>query len=268
MKKLSFLSLLAFLALAVSASAESAKDVMEAALEKNDARLKDVEDFTVTQEMMGHEVTTYYVVETVDGHRFARSQQEGGSRDVSSSIYGTFPEMVEHAQLEGKESIDGKECWVLRVDDVEELDVSPDYGDDDASVTPTHAFLYFDTDEHLLRGMRIEGEMTREGRTGPMTMEMRMTDYRTVDGLAYPFRTVMSIRGMEDSITDEDREQARLAMEEMKAEMEKMDPEQRAMMEKMMGGQMEKMQEMLESGEMKFEIVVQDLVVNAGPPAG
>jgi hypothetical protein len=118
-----------------------------------------------------------------------------------------------------------------------------------------------------MRRMEIEGEVLREGQGTPVTMEMVPSDYRTVDGLVHPFLTQMTMSGLKGAVSEEEMEQARQALAEMKKQMAEMPADQREMMNSMMGSQMDRLEDVVNSGEMKVTVQVKEVRVNEGDPA-
>jgi len=75
------------------------------------------------------------------------------------------------------------------------------------------------------------------------TIEMK--DFRKVNGLLIPYRTVMTIGGGVSKLSPEQEQEMRRGLAEMQKQLEEMPPEQRKMAEKMMKPQMEMMQKAL-----------------------
>jgi hypothetical protein len=252
--------------LAVPATAQSAKDVLETAMERHEQRLAGIDNITVVQEVMGFEMTSYFEKQMVDGHPTLMMKDTGdGSMEDVGIDYAAFKDIADHATLTGIETVDGQSCYALRVDDLSTLDWNPSVGENDSDFTAKTGTFYIDRDEYLLRKMEIEGEAQRDGRVVPVNMQMLVTDYREVDGWIHPFVTEMTVSGFAGGLSEEDKEEAREALEEMREQMKDMSASERAMMEKMMAGQIERLEEMLESGEMNVTVQVKELRVNAGP---
>ena len=249
--------------LASPAPAQSAREVLETAVERQQKRLAGIETVTIVQEVMGYEVTNELEKRMVDGRPILVLKGTGEESDDFGIDYSEFMEAADYAKLAGTETIDGVSCHVVRVDDMSQLAWDPEMGEGDADFTPKTATLYMDRDDYLVRKMVVEGEGHRDGRTIPVTMTMMLSDYREVDGWIHPFLTEMTITGMAGGMSEEDMAKARESLEEMKKQMEEMSPEQREMMEKMMKGQMERLEEMVNSGEMNMTVKVKELRVNS-----
>lgn len=265
-------------------AAQSASEILDNALQRYEQRMAGIDNYTVVQSaegmggmasMMGDEGTTLYYEKTmVDGHPVFQvhhpamdsimqmQQQSGAMRSPAE----TMRLMKDHASLEGSDTVDGHDCWVIRVDDPAALAPMED-SESSSAMKLESMTMCLDKEEYVPRRMTMEGEMSVNGQTNTVDMESHMTDYREVDGLLHPFRTEVSMSGMTGSMSPEERENTRKQLEEAKAKMAEMPEAQRAMMEKMMGGRLEQMEQMLAEGSMSFAFVVKDLKVNAGPPA-
>ena len=127
---------------------------------------------------------------------------------------------------------------------------------------PRKGKLYVDTDDHLIRKMEMEGEITADGESRPMTVVTVLSDYREVEGMLYPFQLHITAIGLAAGMSEEDAEKARKGLEEMEKNLEGMDASQRAMVERMMGPQMEKFQKMLESGQFEMTMITKEVRVN------
>jgi hypothetical protein len=126
------------------------------------------------------------------------------------------------------------------------------------------ARIYLDTESLLPRRMSFAGDATTSSGVHEVTTNIDMTDYREVEGLPVPYRSIITIEGMEAMIDPEMQAQ----YEEMQRQLESLPESQRAMFEQMMGAQMEQIRAMMEGGGegMTMELVVTDVRVNTGPP--
>lgn len=264
------LSLLALIGTA-PAAAQSAGDVLNTAMERFEERMSGIDNYTVVQGIMGMEVTNYFEKRMVDGHTvFVLQDSEGESQDEDiSTFYGAFMQVADKAEIEGTETVDGYRCHVIRVDDFSDITFDPAAEEgEEQDFEPKSGKFYLDTDEYLIRKMYIEGEYSDDGEVRPVTMDVALQDYREVDGMVHPFRTVMTISGMTADVSDEELEEARESLEELRKQMDEMPESQRKMMESMMKGQLEQLEQMVNSGSMKIETEVKELRVNTGPPEG
>lgn len=251
-----------------AASAQTPEEIVEAAYERYQQRMANIENYTLVQETMGFSTTLYFEKRIVDGRPVFHLQSNiGASDDDISEMYNEFLNVAKYAVLTGKEDIDGHETYALYIDDFSKVDWGGS-DDDDAAFTPEKGSFYLDTDEYILRKMLIEGEMETAGRTAPVTMESFFQDYRNVEGMLHPFRTLVRVSGFEGMMTEEDVENARRQLAEMKQRMEEMPESQRQMLEGMLNEQMQKLEEAASSGTMEFTLEVSELRVNEGPPSG
>lgn len=261
-----------------TAEAQSAGEILQTALERYEARMEGIDDYSVTQEVMGMSTTTHFEKQTVDGHpvfRVTSSSVQGMGMEETGSIddeavtnpYRFLPEVTDRATLDGSETVDGLDTWAVSIDDFSGLDFGAPTSNE-GDFRPTRGVFYLDKDDYLLRQMRVEGEMERDGEAAPVTMVARMSDYREVEGLLHPFRIDMRIEGITAAVSEEERAEIEQQMEQLQQQLESMPESQREMAEGMMGPQLEQMREMLSSGAMEMTLEVTELRVNEGPPGG
>lgn len=273
-------SLFVLLVLAPIASAQSAQEVLHDALSRYAADMTGVENYTITQSVMGTETMIYaertegaapldytftsYVVTSDGAREIGISEEDGGTMNP----YLMLERIAEEARYAGTEDVDGERAHAIAVDNfskvARDLDLMPEQADAEFDIETVT--FYIDTDDHRARKMTMQGTMTRDGRTSPVTVETQFLDYRTVDGFTTPFRTVMEVQGMEGQMDPEERENARRQLEEAEQQMKSMPEAQRTMMERMMGDRLEQLREMLGGEGFTFEMEVTDVKVNAGPP--
>lgn len=255
------------LSLAPAVAAQSAGDVLERAMERYADRVADVDNYTVVQEAMGFTATSYFVKKIVDGQPVFELQSQYGDGEPETGpgeFYNEFGKLVSRAQLEGTETVDGNRCHVVTVDDFSGLDFGGDAGD--REFTPRKGTFYLDSDDYVLRKMVMEGDMESEGQKQPVTMEALFEDYQEVESMLHPFRTTLTIHGMQGAISEDELQQARQALDEMEKRLDEMPESQRSMMEGMLKSQMEQLRNIVDSGQMQITMQVKDLKVNAGPP--
>jgi hypothetical protein len=266
---------LAALLVPVPAAAQSAAGILNTALERHDARMRNVQNYTLVQQVMGTQTTMYFEREMVDGRPVFQPREVGVlGQNVpvgadgweSPDPYAGLAELAERARYQGVEVVDGHNTHVLVIDDFRGLrgfDPSPQQQD----MEFRRGTLYVDAADYVLRRMVMEGEATTQGQRQPVTMDVRMEDYRNVDGVLHPFRTVIKTDGLAPGVSAAEMEEARRSMAQLKAQMESMPAAQREMMERMVRPQMEQFERMMAGGGMEITMEVTDLRVNAGPPA-
>ena len=264
-------AVLALAALALSApegKAQSAREIMETALQQYRQQTEGIEAYTVTQEVMGATITHRFVKQEVEGHRvFVPVGDTAGGRLPRGwgNPYQMFPALADRATLHGTTPVDGQPSWILRVTDFSGLDLE--------SMTPEGArgefepdsiTLYVGQDRHVLRGLSMRGKIAAGDSSRPISVQARFRDYREVEGMLHPFVMDVTVEGMEAALSPAERKAARRQLRQMEQRMEQMSEEQRKMMEGMMGPQLEKLRQMLESGRMETTIRVRSLEVERG----
>ncbi|MGD2218199.1 MAG: hypothetical protein PVJ64_15685 [Gemmatimonadales bacterium] len=265
--RVGLLSLLFALARAPAAAGQSAADVLETAMARFEDRMSGIDNYTVVMDVMGFEVTNYFEKETVDGRpTFVLKSSSGSEQQGAGLFYNGFMQVADRANLAGKRSVDGFDCHVVTVDDFSGIDFDPETPDEEEDFKPEKGTFFLDTGDYLIRKLEMEGEFQRDGSWQPMTMKIDFKDYREVDGMLHPFLLEMSVAGLNNAMSEEEMQQARESLEEMKRRMEEMPANQRAAMERMMGSRMEELERMLNSGSIQVTTRVTQLKVNSGPP--
>ena len=132
----------------------------------------------------------------------------------------------------------------------------------DSEFEPVRGSVFLDAESYVPRRFVFEGEMTRSGSAIPLTATMEMGEYREVQGLLIPFRTVTTIEGLAAAIDPEVKAQ----FEQMQRELEELPAQQRAMIIELMAEQMEQFEAMMvdDSAPMVVEVLVTDIRVNQG----
>jgi hypothetical protein len=264
--RLTMLALLLAASAAVPpAAAQSAQSVLRTAFETYEQRVASIESYTVVQETMGVQVENYFEKRLVDGRSVFR--MPGDADEGMGDFYSKLDGYGQHARLQGRETLQGEECYVLAFDDLSQIRLNEGFEPQQGNFHPRTGTFLIDTDDLVVRRITIEGEWEHEGTRHPSTMIVHMQDYRTVDGMPYPFQTVVTVEGLPPSgMSEEDLQKARESMEELQKQMEQMSDQQRAMMEQMMKPQLEQMERMLQASQMEFSVLVKELRVNTGPP--
>lgn len=271
------LLLFAALLLAPTALAQSAGEILRDAVNRYEAEMAGVRDYTLTQEVMGTSVTTYaeradeaapldytFYIVTPSG---LQSMDEDGSQ-AQPNPYLMLDRIEEEARYVGTENMDGTPTHVIAVDDFG--DIAREYGavpnEAQGEFDIDTATFYLGTDDARIHRMTMEGAMTNEGQTTPIRFDTRLSDYRTVDGFTTPYHMAITMQGMAGQMSDEERAEAEQQLEQMRSQMESMPAAQRQMMERMMGDRLEKLEQMLGGGGFEMEMNVTDVQVNTGRP--
>ncbi|MEJ2319624.1 MAG: hypothetical protein P8Y10_11615 [Gemmatimonadales bacterium] len=257
------LPLAVVLALPSVATAQSAEEILMTSLEEYEQRMEGIDNYTIVQETMGFETELTFLRTEVEGRTvFVPKGQDAASGGVSN-FYRMYPKIAERAELQGTEPVDGERCFVVAINDFSGLDLNQEMAmGDQGSFTPKTGLLYVDTDDHLIRKMEMEGEITRDGQTSPMTAVTLLSDYRDVEGMLHPYSMQITATGLAAGMSEEEAAEARKNLAEMEERLEGMDASQRAMVERMMGGQMANLRKMLESGQFEITVVTKEVRVN------
>lgn len=253
-------------------AAQSLQEVVDGMYAAFERQAQGVDDYTLVQDAMGVESTAYFVKEIVGGRSYFRPREVSGrgfgmtfSDDDTGmgEVYEIGPQLLEHGRYGGREDVDGTSVHVIVVDDVSQLDIASPSGDDDMEFTPRSGRFMVEVDRMVPRRFELDGEAQTPEGPREVAMRVDLLDYRSVEGLLVPYRTVASIEGLAAMVDPESREQ----LAEMEAQLEAMPQEQREMMQRMLGDQLSRLREMIEGGgPMVIEVVVTDVRVNAGPP--
>jgi hypothetical protein len=266
--------------------AQSAQEIMREALDRYEARMSDIDDYTVSQTVMGMSTTMHFVRDEVDGRvvylpdmtQTSMGGQDMGSQQALSTgqydgNYFMRPDLVERMRVDGTDMVDGHECWIITVDDFEGLDLG-DLSGGQQGFEPESMSMCMDRSEYVPRQIDMAGTMDTGGETHAMSTSVLMMDYREVEGMLYPFRMEISTQGLGEAMgaamgggmTDEDQAEMTQMMAQMQEELDKLPEEQRAMVEQMMKSQ--GMQQMMDQALSSVIVETTELLVNAGPPGG
>lgn len=255
-------------------AAQSAADIVERMLSEYASRVADVDNYTLVQQTMGFETISYFEKEMVDGRPVFMSRTSvtaaGVSTDVSEDsglddVYAIGEELGRRGRYGGVQRVNDYDLHVIEVSDFSGLDFGEDLAPD-SEFQPKSGTFYLDVDTYVPRRVEFVGSLTNEQGVHDITSIIEMGDYREVQSMLVPYRTVITLEGLGAAIDAETRAQ----FEEMQRELENLPPEQRAMVEQMMAGQLEQFRSMMagEDQPMTFQVLVTDVRVNQGPPTG
>lgn len=268
---------LATLAVAPDAArAQSGADLFTRATDKQAERLKDVENVTIEQDVMGMNLILY----------MEKRETEGGPilvpvTTIMAGMTNPVPvdeaeadwsnpfqkEWADRAQIVGNEEVDGQQCTILAIDDFTNLQVPglPGGQTDQGGFIPKVIRFYVDEDDLVMRRMDMEAEATQpDGTVSPVNVTVFMSDYRETEGYLHPFVTRTVAEGMMGAM-DMDQQELQAQIEQMESQMANM-PEA---MQGLIATQIENLQSMLgEGGGLEVTMTVKSVKVNAGPPGG
>lgn len=267
------LASLALASTAVPLAGQSATEIIDRMLAEYEARTEGIDNYTLVQDFMGFQATSYFVKELVDGRPVFKLQNISASGvNVNDAGPGTLDEIYalgddfkDNARYLGRETVEGRETYVLEISDLENTELGQQMGQD-SEFRPISGRLFLDTEEYMPRRMIFEGELENDDGVHSVTSTMDLQDYREHQGMLVAHRTVMTVKGLGAAI-DED---ARAQFEQMERELATMPPEQRRMVETMMADQLEQFRAMMagEDEPMVVQVEVSEVRVNAGPPGG
>ena len=250
-----------------------AAEVLETVRQRYEQSIQNIGDYTVITEDF---TTRYkkvfdngrpYFISQVEAEGFWGSISSMGMHTASPMEDSDFftPEMFtalkQNARYLGTETVDGLNAHVIILDDMRMIaEVHDDLED-----AVDELRLYFDDEHWVLRQMTFTAHETLEdGRVQKIEPRLLMTDYRNIEGMMIPFKTIINIGGLSDYLSDAEREEAVQALAEMERELEQMPAEQRAMIEQMMSGQLDQLRQMLEEDTIEFIHEVKEVKVNTG----
>jgi len=200
----------------------------------------------------------------------AAYQENDGVADAESADHDmrTFANV---AELVGREMVDGQESFHLRADNLGLGQVTEDgHVFELASVS-----LWIDTEFYLTRRLLMEGTLTTEGNSSPLTIEKLDRDYGVYGdmgvGMYSPKTQIMRLTGLMGGLSDKEQaelEEARQKLAEFDAQLAAMPASQRNMIESRMGGQLEQMRKLVEGEGFESVVVLNSIEINKGPPSG
>lgn len=240
-------------------AAGSASGVVAEALAAWEANAEGVAGYTITLEEDGRQRTESYVRDSVDGMPVFRPAESASMDDAMVQV----PRLLRAARSDGSGEVDGEPTDRLVLDDPATLTAAMG-GAGSEQFRPTRLEIHVGKDDRMPRRFQMVGEVTiPDGEARETTTTVTMTDWRTVDGFAYPYRTVARTEGLEDMMGTA-LEGLEAARAEMERQIEQLPEGQREMarqaMERNMGAVMGGDDNPLES-----ETVVVDLQVERGP---
>lgn len=180
-------------------------------------------------------------------------------------FYGAMQAVRSHASLDGTENVDGREAWMLRVDDLSGIDGAE-------ALRSGRMTLWLDTGHYVPLRAEVEGETNVEGQWQPINITVVRADYAEVDGVLFAGRSTTTITGPDAEggsgmFSDSDRNELREKIATGMRQLDKLPEQQRAMVQQMMGSRVAQLEAMMGPGPMEFDATLIEARVNAGPPA-
>jgi hypothetical protein len=257
------------------AAQPSGAQVIDTAMNAYASMLEGVDSYLLTMETFGFEHTTYF--QRVEGggpfdfEAFSVTS-EGLQGLDDDTIPGFTPHgdmlsrMREQARYLEVRTINGRQVHAVEIEDIGAVMDGMVQTPPDSEMDIDSAVYLVGVEDGILYGVDIHGTAHHDGQASPVTMEMRMKDFRDVGPMRYPHTTTMRMTGFDAEVSAADREEARRELAEARRQFEQLPAEQRRMMERMMGDQLQQLERMLDGEAMEFEMRVTDLQVNVPAP--
>ncbi|MBM4184947.1 MAG: hypothetical protein FJ207_12155 [Gemmatimonadetes bacterium] len=204
------LAFLFVLARAGAVRAQSVAEVVEGMYAAAERQATGVDDYTLTQLVMGAETFSYFERELYEGHpvfRLKLSDRSGFSLSLAGADYGLGdvflygPQLIEHARYAGTEQIGNFSVHVLGVDDASALGIVAPSGASDAEFTLKSLRLYVDTTLMVPRRVVLVGDVATAAVPAEITIQIDLQSYLPIESLWVPFKTTLQVAGGTVDIT-------------------------------------------------------------------
>ena len=193
-----------------AAAAQSVREVVEGMYAVVESQAATVNDYTLSQQVMGFDTYSYFEKELVDDHPVFRLKMSDGSgfsfglggEDVGLGdvfIYG--PKFIEHGTYAGTEELGNFSVHVLAVEGDGALEIIPPRGPDQVEYRPRSVRLYVDAQMMVPRRIVLEGDAVTDTGPQPLTIQLDMQNYLPIESMLVPFLTKLEIAGMSVDIT-------------------------------------------------------------------
>lgn len=246
-----------------------ASELADEVLRLNSERLKNIDVLVITTEaeeggFIPGSVTRYSKTER-DGYAFlepVQDESEAGSGMLDGLFDDQMSSVIREADSVTEEQLSGYSVYKVVINDKEKLNelMSDDFEFEEEQADIKQVTLWLDKEELISRKIYIEQENS-EG--AEVNMEVLMEDFQNYSGLPIAHTVHFFLEGLDEQFSEEDKEEARRAMEEMEDQLKGMPEVQRKMIEERLKPQMEQFRMMLdgeEVGKMSFRVV--DVQVN------
>lgn len=249
----------------------TAQAVLQNMVDAYEQRTATISDYTVVSDAF----TSYHKKYTDNGRTLFKSTTQLNT--MGNPMVGTMTTqmgtdnpyrmqalLAEHVTYAGTHVIDGKTAHVLELTDFTAFadTEQPNQG------TPKYVRYAIDADDWVLLEIEMQMETLVDGTHQTVNPHIRFEDYRTVDGLLYPFRTIVEMRGMavDTSISSEQIAEARAAIASIDERLKDLPETQRKQMKAMMKPQVERFEQMIANSSegLTMTYTVTDIQVNTG----
>jgi hypothetical protein len=193
-----------------SVEAQSVAEVIEGMYAAVERQAASVQDYTLSQQVMGFDTYSYFEKELVDGHPVFRLQMSDGAgfsfglggEDVGLGdvfVYG--PKFLEHGIYAGTEQIGSFTVHVLAVEGDAAAEIVPPRGPDQVEYRPRAVRLYVDDQMLVPRRIVLEGDAVTDVGPQPLGIQLDMQNYLPIESMLVPFKTTLQIAGMSVDVT-------------------------------------------------------------------
>jgi hypothetical protein len=193
-----------------SAQAQSVAEVIDGMYAAVERQAAGVQDYTLSQQVMGFDTYSYFEKEMVDGHPVFKLQMSDGAgfsfglggEDVGLGdvfIYG--PRFLEHGVYAGTEQIGNFTVHVLAVEGDAAGQIVPPRGPDQVEYRPRAVRLYVDAQMMVPRRIVLEGDAITDTGPQPLGIQLDMQNYLPIESMWVPFKTTLLIAGMSVDVT-------------------------------------------------------------------
>ncbi|NNE69112.1 MAG: hypothetical protein HKN29_01985 [Rhodothermales bacterium] len=248
--------LLAMLLTSISALAQpTAAEVLDQMIEAFEARSAGIDNYTVVSDAFTSHYrrssgssATRFEVGTVAGQAALGNMTTRFSMDNPYVVRQRFGTGV---MLSGEATMGGAPVWVLEVDPAQ------------AGEGLKSMYLFVDQQEWVVRGADLEVSEDGDVRH----IEIRFEDFRTTDGLLYPWRSSVHVSGDNAGVDPDELARARASMEEMESRLAHMPPEHAALLRSRLEASMKRIEDLTAGEGLTATFNVSEVRVNQGVPA-
>jgi hypothetical protein len=191
-------------------SAQSVAEVIEGMYAAVERQAANVQDYTLSQQVMGFDTYSYFEKELVDGHSVFRLKMSDGSGfsfglggdDVGlGDVYIYGPKFIEHGIYAGTEQLGNFTVHVLTVEGDAAAEIVPPRGPDQVEYRPRAVRLYVDTQMMVPRRILLEGAAVTDTGPQPLSIQLDMQSILPIESMLVPFKTTLEIAGMSMDVT-------------------------------------------------------------------
>jgi hypothetical protein len=189
---------------------QSVAEVVQGMYAAAEKEAEGVNDYALTQLVMGTETFNYYEKEIIDGHPVFLSKMAGGT-DFSLSLAGDDygvgdvfiygPRLIEHGRYAGMEQIGNFSVHVLAVDDASALGLVPPTGADPNEFSAKSLALYVDATLMVPRRIVLVGEVATAAGPAEMTIQIDLQNLLPIESFWVPFKTTVTVAGAKVDLT-------------------------------------------------------------------